>query len=410
MRRILPALALATALVASPAAAQEAPPPTPVPPFGSPSPYPSSLETPEPSARTPELTAPAAVLLDLDSGAILFERRARERRPVASTTKIMTALLVLERTAPDEIVTVSPGAITQLGAGLGLLPGEGIPVRQLLYALMLQSANDAAVALAEHVSGDVERFVADMNRRARRMGLEDTRFHSPNGLDDDGYSTAHDMAVITLRAFEEPLFARVVGSRFRRIPAPEGPPRRIQNRNALLWLSPGTTGVKTGYTAAAGFCLVASAERDGLRLASVVLGAPREAFTDSATLLDHGFTAYDRREVVETGQELDPIRVDGVEVPVAAGESLSVLVHADAHPVFLVRPDPGLTLPIGPGERMGVVEVRARGSVLGEVPLVATAAAVAPAETGEDVELRPWWSLALEWAADLWAGLVGGFG
>lgn len=356
----------------APAVAQETPPPTPVPPVGSPSPYPSSLATPADAARPPALTAASAALFDLGSGRLLLERRAHERRPIASTTKVMTAMIVLERSRPAEVVTVGPSAAAQRGAVLGLRAGERIAVRDLLYALLLQSANDAAVALAEHVAATVERFVGVMNRRAAALGLEDTRFASPNGLDDSGYSTAADLAVITAHALREPLLARIVGTRFRVIPDPDGDPRRIQNRNALLWLYPGALGVKTGFTSAAGFCLIAAAERDGTRLGSVVLGAPGGAFSDAAALLNHGFEAFPERPVVTAGQRFAPIAVGGRRVPVEAARTLRAILIEGQEVIVRVRPVGGLRLPIRAGDEVGTATVTARGQPVGSVPVVAT--------------------------------------
>lgn len=392
MRRfVLVGLLVLVASSGWPAFAIPTPPPTPVPPFGSPSPFPTALDTPPPTDRPPEVSAASAVLVDLDSGEVLYERAARRRRPIASTTKIMTALLVLESATPFDEVIASDQAASQEGAELGLEPGERIPVRELLYALMLQSANDAAVSLAEHVGGSVEAFVEQMNERARTLGLADTRFASPNGLDDSGYSTAQDLAAITVAAFGSSTFGETVGKRFRTIPAPEGPVRRIQNRNALLWLYPGALGVKTGYTAAAGFCLVAAAERDGLRLGTVVLGSPQEPFSEAAALLNFGFTAYERRHVVRLGDPLDPVRVAGRIVAVEAGDALRVLVRREEPVDLEVRPFRSLGLPVARGERVGELVVIASGEELGEVPVVAAESvrAIAPVRL-------PWWRRAWE--------------
>lgn len=389
MRRFV-ILLVALSCSAPPVAAQVGPPPTPVPPAGSPSPYPQSLETPPPSGAPPRVDAASAILLDLDTGRVLFERAPDRRRPVASTTKVMTALLVLESADPDGVIEVDGTATAQAGSILGLQPGEGIQVRDLLFALMLQSANDAAVALAEHVAGSVEAFVRAMNARARELGARRTRFASPNGLNDLGVSTARDLATITIEAFRHPLFARIARTRLRSIPAPVGPPRRIQSRNALLWLYPGATGVKTGWTSAAGFCLVASAERDGLRLLSVVLGSPDEAFTDSAILLDHGFTAFERRVVIEAGDELDVLPGEAA----VAGATLETLVRRGADLVYRALP--------GEGDELGRVEVRAGGEVLGVVPLVRPAAAE-PEPRGPP----PWWTGVVESVGTALARLVG---
>jgi D-alanyl-D-alanine carboxypeptidase (penicillin-binding protein 5/6) len=377
-----------------PATGQTVPPPTPVPPAGSPSPYPTTLETPVPSAAPPAVTAESAALGDLASGELLWQRKGALHQPIASVTKIMTALLVLETTDPGELVTASPNAASQSGAELGLKAGEQLPVRDLLLALMLQSANDAAVALAEHVSADVETFVEGMNRRAQQLGLRNTRFASPNGLDDSGYSTARDLITLTAEAYRMPSFGRIVSTKFHRIPSPDGEARRIQNRNALLWLYPGAGGVKTGYTAAAGFCLVASAERDGLRLVSVALGSQDEAFSDAATILDHGFAAYEHRVVITEGQHLDPISVEGRQVPIRAGDGLEVLIPRGQPVALEVQHEAGLGLPIDAGESVGLVEASAGGVSLGQASVVA-AGTVRPTSP-VDQEDKPWWERALE--------------
>ena len=384
---------LAWAPSAGPAIGQSVPPPTPVPPAGSPSPYPTALATPVPSSEPPKVTAESAALGDLDSGEILWQRRGSERQPIASVTKIMTALLVMETTDPGELVTASPQAASQSGAELGLEAGEQLPVRDLLLALMLQSANDAAVALAEHVAGSVEAFVAGMNRRARQLGLQDTEFASPNGLDDSGYSTARDLITLTVEAYGTRPFGRIVSTKFHRIPSPDGEPRRIQNRNALLWLYPGAGGVKTGYTAAAGFCLVASAARDGLRLVSVALGAPDEAFTDAATILDHGYVAYEHRGVITAGQPLDPISVQGREVPIRASDDVQALLPRGQPVALEVQPAAGLQLPIDAGDTIGLVEATAEGEPLGQTSVVASTTVRIAVEEEED---EPWWERAVE--------------
>jgi D-alanyl-D-alanine carboxypeptidase (penicillin-binding protein 5/6) len=384
-------LALSAILGASPVASQETPgpPPTPVPPFGSPSPYPTALETPAIPKLQPVLSAPSGAIVDLESGRVLYATRGGTRRPIASTTKIMTALLVLQSVGMTDVVTVSSLAAAQGGASLGLQSGERIRVRELLYALMLQSANDAAVALAEHVAGSTEAFVDRMNRRARTMGLRDTRFRSPNGLDDRGYSTALDLARITVRALRDPILARIARTKFYRVPSPDRAARRLQNRNALLWLYPGAFGVKSGFTSAAGSCLVAAAERGELRLVSVVLGAPAEAFSDAATLLDWGFATFELRRVVIEGERFESLRVGGREVGLEAARTLKVLVRRGAVANRTVEPEPGLALPIGEGERLGEIVVTSRsGRELGRTPVVSV----------EEVSL----AANLPWARRVW--------
>jgi len=403
MSRIIRIVALlaASLLAGPPAVAQRSPgipPPTPVPPEGSPSPYPTALDTPAPSADEPSVEAEAAALADLDSGRVLFEAGAEVRRPIASLTKVMTALLVIERTRPTETVTVGPEAAGQAGAELGLVTGEERTVRELLLALLLQSANDAAVALAEHVSGSVDRFVVEMNARAADLGMDDTEFRSPSGLDDEGRSTASDLLTLASEAFLNATFAGIVSTRFARVPSAAGAPRRLQNRNALLWLYEGAFGGKTGYTSVAGFCLVAAAERDELRLAAVVLGAPEQAFDAGAELLNHGFAAWERETIVTLGGEWESLMVEGRSVPTEAVSTLSVLIPRGAAVDTEVTRDAGLSLPVDAGDPVGTLTATSDGRLLGEVSLVASEPVEerrrAEADGGGSLWERVWSSLS----------------
>ena len=395
-RTVVVVLAFLTALATAPhgdAQTLEPPPPTPVPVPGggrSPSPFPSVLRTPPPATEAPEIRAAAAALIDLESGRTLYASDGNERRPIASLTKIMTAYLVMTRTTRDEVVTVSETAATGTTVGisnLGLGAGERIRVGELLYALMLQSANDAALALAEHVAGSVDGFVSMMNRTAARLGLGDTSFGSPNGLDNTGYSTARDLARLTRLAYEIPGFEDLVSTNVHAVTSRGVEPRVVQNRNALLWLYPGATGVKTGFTTPAGFCLVGTAVRGDERVVAVVLGEPGEPFSDAAALMNFGFAAFDRRSLIEEGRSLGTIDVDGRAVSVAAGDSLHGLVVAGS----TVRPevvlDPAVRFPPGRGDQIGVVRLTSSGSQLGTVPLVVVDVAPPP-PLEDDV---PWW-------------------
>ena len=368
-------LVLCTPTLAHAASIRQGPPPTPAPPFGSPSPFPQSLRTPEPSVERPPIRAPSGILVDLESGQVLFAKRADEPRPVASLTKIMTALLVLESESLEQTATIGPDATGSLGSTLGLEVGERIAVRELLYALMLQSANDAALALATHISGSVPAFVDRMNRRARGLGLTNSSFASPNGLENVGFSTARDLAIVTTRAYRLPGFAEIVATRARDIPSPRGPARHVQNRNALLWLYPGAIGVKTGHTTAARYCLVAAAERGQRRLVAVVLGHPVNAFDDAATLLNYGFVGFERRALVEEGDPVGSFSVEGTGVLALAGGSLTRLV-ARSRPgevTLSLRPRSGLALPLAAGDPVGRAVVRLEGHAIGSVPAIAAA-------------------------------------
>jgi D-alanyl-D-alanine carboxypeptidase (penicillin-binding protein 5/6) len=347
----------------------------------------------------------AAILEDLDTGQVLYGLRPDARRAIASTTKIMTAYLALQRERPSRVVTVGPDAAS-LGAQnvgvseLGLREGEKLSVSQLLYALLLQSSNDAAVALADSVSRTTDRFVTLMNRTAHQVGLTGTRYFSPNGLDDRGYSTARSLATVTRLAERVPTFARIVKTKFRTIPAaPGGEPRTIQNRNVLLWLYPGAVGVKTGYTAKAGFCLVAAASSGGQRLVAVVLGERSDdvSFDDAATLLDYGFHAFIRRSVVTAGQTFR-FAVRGTLYAFEAARSLRawVLASRTGSPRFTLRMPSGE--PIDAGRRAGSVRAALGGRILGRVPLVVTArlGPVGPPLPGsEGLPTTPWWARGL---------------
>ena len=395
-------LLLQLALLGAASAERTRPPPTPVPPRGSPSPFPQSLATPADAVAIPKLDAPAAILADLDEGQVMFAKAPEIGRPIASLTKVMTALIVLERRELDDVIEVSAAAIfddDDYGASstLGLRTGERRTVRELLDALMLQSANDAALALAIDIGGSQQGFVDLMNQRARGLGLLRTEFFSPNGLDDRGRSTASDLLALTLAAYAAPGFARIVAARFREIPAPEGPPRRVQNRNALLWLYPGAIGAKTGFTAVAGNCLIATAERGDRRLVAVVLGSRREAFSDAATLLDHGFEGFDEQTFVEMGESIGVVAIRGGTVAVEPARSITALVPTVQLDRVLeqvvVRPD--AAFPPAPGERVGTLRVSIPGVALGSAPLIVSRAPPPP-PAGDEA----WWQRA--------TGAVGG--
>jgi serine-type D-Ala-D-Ala carboxypeptidase (penicillin-binding protein 5/6) len=383
------------------------PPPTPViQPGGqaSLSPFPSTLRTPSTSTELPEIQAASAVLADLDTGQVLFDLHRNERRPIASVTKIMTALLVVERTDLTDVVTVSEAAASgQVSgvSGLGLLAGERIRVDELLYALLLQSANDAAEALAEHVSGSVDAFVEDMNGRAEELGMTRTMFTSPNGLDDTGYSSAADLVRLTRAAYRSPGFPSVVATRFHTVESLDAKPRIVQNRNVLLWLYPGAIGVKTGYTSPAGFCLVGAAQRGDERLVAVVLGAPGEPFSAAATLLNYGFDAFERRTLLREGERLEDVDVGGRGVSVSAGGEVRGLIPAGATVSRTVDLESHVAFPPARGEEIGIVRVSAGGRVVGEVPLVvAGVPAPPPPEPGS------WWARAAGALVDAGGGVL----
>jgi serine-type D-Ala-D-Ala carboxypeptidase (penicillin-binding protein 5/6) len=383
-------------LLAGVAAGQLTPPPTPVPPNGSPSPFISVLPTPFDPVREPEIHASAAILFDLGADQPLVSSDAGVRRPVASLTKLMTALVVLERAHPRDLVTVRADAVfdpDRYGASsiLGLRAGERVRVGDLLYGLLLGSANDAAVALADHISGNVDAFVAEMNARAAELGMHDTHFRSPNGLDDRGYSSAEDLVTLVGAVREHALFRTIAATRFHTMPGPGGVRRRIQNRNVLLWLYPGATGVKTGFTAGAGYCLVATAERGNRRLLVVLLGEPSDAFSDAAAMLNHGFEAFKKHTFVRAGDSLGTVGIRGGAVPVRAADDLRALVAIASLPNVRrsMRIDPHVGFPPAVGQTVGILAATIGDTTIGTVP-IEVEAVPAPVSAGDG----PWWARA----------------
>lgn len=322
----------------------------------------------------------AAVLVDVETGRTLYERAPDRRLPPASTTKVLTAMLVIDRLRPDAVVRISQRAAGQRsGATVGVRAGERWRVEDLLHAMMLRSANDAAVALAEATSGTVERFVDEMNRVAPRLGARHTHFTSAHGLNGPTHlTTARDLAVITRHALRRPRFNAVVGARRWVVARPGAPPLELVNTNRLLERYPGADGVKTGQTAAAGYTLVGSATRGGWRLLVVVLRAT-DPFADAAALLDHGFSSFARVRVGARGQRFAVVlpgrparRVEG-----ALSGDVVAIVRRGATVSTRVVVRPGLGRPLAATVPLATVEFLEDGEVVARAPLVA-ARAVAP--------------------------------
>ena len=274
----------------------------------------------EQDMRPPEINAMAAVIVEESTGRVLYEKNALQKRSIASTTKIMTALVALENANVEDVVVVSRRAASIGGSVAGLKEGDKYTLRELLYALMLISANDAAIAIAEHVGGSVEGFAEMMNKRARSLGAVNSNFVTPHGLDrENQYSTAYDVALITIEALKHPLFCEIVSTKSSYIPG-----HSLHNTNELLGTYPGAEGVKTGYTGQAGRCLVTTAKRNGMRLISVVLGSPTRSARAEASrkLLDYGFKNYRMYKLMSKGDVY-------AKIPVYRGISDYVALKAD---------------------------------------------------------------------------------
>lgn len=275
------------------------------------------------SGRAPVISAKGAVLLDASDGGlgVIFEKNAHARLPMASTTKIMTALVAIENLPLSTVVDVSAAAVGVEGSSVYLTAGEHQTLEALLYALMLESANDAAAAIAIAVAGSPEAFADMMNRRAAEMGLLDTHFVNPHGLDDpDHYTTAYDLALIAREAFSNPDLCRIAGTYRSSMPLGDSDGARLLiNHNRLLRTYQGAIGGKTGFTKKSGRCLVTAAERDGLRLIAVTLSDPCD-WDDHRSMLDHGFAAYENILLADAGELEYPISVTG-------GEQNTVFAH-----------------------------------------------------------------------------------
>ena len=272
------------------------------------------------------VSAEHAVLVEANSGDIIYSKSANVRAPMASTTKIMTAILAIENATLDELVKIPIEAVGIEGSSVYLQKGEVFTVSDLLYAVLLQSANDASVALAIHVGGNVESFVEMMNSKACQLGLTDTHFTNPHGLDDpEHYTTANELAIIARYAMQNSMFREFVSTKSITI-STENCTRTLANHNKLLRMYDGTIGIKTGFTRKSGRCLVSCAQQNGVMLIAVTLNAPSD-WHDHKIMLDYGFNEYSSVLLAEAGDYkllLDCVNGEQREVICSNLDSLSV--------------------------------------------------------------------------------------
>ena len=339
-------------------------------------------------AAGPEQVGCARCIVVDEEGTVLWARNARDRYPNASTTKMVTALLVARGSEPSEVVTVSGTAGAVGGGGLDLSAGQTYTVDALLHALLLDSSNEAAQALAEHVSGSGEDFVAEMNRYAVSIGAKRSHFANPHGLDAEGhYSSAADLALIGAELLEEPYLAEIVATAETTIDTPGGS-ARLENRNLLLETYEGAIGIKTGRTLGAGYVLVAAAERRRHRVITVAMNS-YDVFGDSATLLDWGFAKLRRLDrhgtLLESGEAVGEIVFDAGSAQAVAGEALEGFVPRDASDIDVAfTASRAATLPIESGDVVGQIEVSTPRGTVGTVPAIASGSVA--------VGDHPWWA------------------
>ena len=319
-------------------------------------------------ANAVSTSATSAILMDADSGRVLYEQNADAKMLIASTTKIMTALVAIREGEPSDVVTVSREAALTEGSAMYLKEGEQLTLETLLYGLMLCSGNDAAVAIAQHVGGSVEGFVAMMNETAKELGLTSTSFANPNGLDaQDHYSTARDMATLACAAMKNETFARIVSTRSVTING-----RTMSNHNKLLSMAEGCIGLKTGYTKAAGRTLVSCGTRNGQRLVAVTLQDGND-WADHQALYDYGFSTYPAKTAATLGQTVQRAPVSGgqqSDVPLVAADSFSWPLAAGETLECDVEMDGPLTAPVAAGTYAGQAVFRVNGQEVGRVDLL----------------------------------------
>ena len=330
------------------------------------------------------ISAEKAIVVDGQTGRVLYEKNADSRSLIASTTKIMTALVVCEQCNILDRMSIPKEAVGIEGSSMYLKEGEILTVQELLYGLMLQSGNDAAVALAMYCGGTVEGFAQLMNDKAHRLGLSQSHFVNPHGLDaPDHYSTARDLAILAAYAMKNPIFAKTVSVKTVKIGE-----RYLQNHNKLLWQFDGADGVKTGFTKAAGRILVSSAYRDGRRIIAVTINAPND-WQDHKKLLQQGFSEYNPQTLVKKEQCVGTRYIAGGtlgSVMLLAGEDFSFALRQNEQ-WSLGLPEPEFVYaPVCKGQSAGYAHIYVDGVPVGKISLI----------YGDTVEREktpelPWW-------------------
>jgi D-alanyl-D-alanine carboxypeptidase (penicillin-binding protein 5/6) len=326
-------------------------------------------------AAPPRLSADSAILVQPDTEDVTYRDHATTRRPIASTTKLMTALVTLENADLGDTVTAVDYDASPVESLMGIHKGDRLTIRDLMRGLLLASGNDAATTLAVRVGGTEKHFVEMMNERARELGLDNTHYANPVGLDaPDNYSTAEDLAKLALVLLQNRFFAQTVDRRSATVKI-DGERHTLINRNTLVRTVPWMNGVKTGHTSVAGYILVGSARRHGIRLVSAVLGTPSESARDADTLalMKWGLRRYKRATPMKRDQAVGRVKLDFRDetVPVVAGDRVQAVMRRGQKATVRVTGVPAeLSGAHDKGEKLGTITVTAGGRTLGKVPAV----------------------------------------
>lgn len=318
------------------------------------------------------VSAQSAVLMCANNGEVLFAKNENKQLSMASTTKIMTSLIAIEAAVPDMEIIVTSEMVSVEGTSMGLIPGDSVSMRELIYGMLLQSGNDAANTVAHVLGGSQAGFAEMMNARAAEIGMKNTNFVTASGLDHkDHYSTAYDMALLACECISNPEFAAICSQKSARLTYGNPPySRTLTNHNRLLWSYDDAIGIKTGFTKKSGRCLVSAAERDGVTLVAVTLNAPDD-WNDHISMFEYGFSQC---KGVQLGCDLSKVRVK-----VAGGEKSEVAVSLSYEPMWLegekctvrIFTKPFIYAPVTQGDTLGTAVFYSDGNVIAEVPLEA---------------------------------------
>jgi len=342
------------------------------------------------AGESPAVSAQAAILLECESGQVVYEKSSQTRLPMASTTKIMTALVAIESADLSMAVSIPTEAVGVEGSSVYLTAGETLTMEELLYAMMLESANDAAAAIACTIGGSIDSFAALMNEKAAALGLKDTHFTNPHGLDNpEHYTTAADLARLTAYALKNPTFAAIVSTYKKTIPLKDGEGTRLLlNHNRMLKQWEDVIGVKTGFTKHSGRCLVSAARQNGVQMVAVTLNAPDD-WQDHRSLLNYGFSQYEAVTLALPGDfavELPCVSAPDGIITATNTEELTIVLPAGTEVTHVMESRRLHFPPIAAGDVVGCVRFFAGDQLLGELPLTACCDVTLPARKPSLIE------------------------